>query len=65
MTGTGLPADEICARLRTRHGVLASGFGPSIRMVTHYDVSRADIEAALDALRKVIQENDKTSHHRH
>ncbi len=58
VTGTGLAPDEICARLRTRHGVLASGFGPSIRMVTHYDVSRADIESALDALRKVINETD-------
>ncbi len=56
VTGTGLSSDEICARLRTRRGVLASGFGPSIRMVTHYDVSRADIETALEALRKVINE---------
>ena len=54
VTGTGLAADEICARLRTRHDVLASGFGPSIRMVTHYDVTRADIERALDALRAEV-----------
>ncbi len=54
VTGTGIAADEICARLRTQHGVLASGFGPSIRMVTHYDVSRADIESALEALRAVV-----------
>ena len=43
---TGMTADGICAQLRER-GVLASGFGSSIRMVTHYDVSRADIETAL------------------
>ena len=55
VTGTRRAADEICARLAERN-VLASGFGPSIRMVTHYDVSRADIEAALAALREVIGE---------
>jgi threonine aldolase len=43
---TGRSADEICARLKER-GVLASGFGSSIRMVTHYDVSGADIETTL------------------
>lgn len=50
---TGKPADAICAQLRER-GVLAIGFGSSIRMVTHYDVSRADIETALRELRTVI-----------
>lgn len=43
---TGIAADEICARLKERN-VLASGFGSSIRMVTHYDVSGADIETTL------------------
>jgi threonine aldolase len=50
---TGLTADGICAQLRER-GVLASGFGSSIRMVTHYDVSRDDIEVALRELRSVV-----------
>ena len=50
---TGMAADEICAQLRER-GVLASGFGTSIRMVTHYDVSREDIETALRALKSVV-----------
>jgi threonine aldolase len=50
---TGIAADAICARLQERN-VLASGFGTSIRMVTHYDVSRASIETALAALREVI-----------
>src|SRR5918911_2951996 len=36
---TGITADEICARLQERN-VLASGFGSSNRMVTHYDVLR-------------------------
>ena len=49
---TGQAADAICAQLRER-GVLASGFGSSIRMVTHYDVSRADIETALNTLRAI------------
>jgi threonine aldolase len=50
---TGQSADAICAHLR-EHGVLASGFGTSIRMVTHYDVSSADIETALTALRDTL-----------
>ncbi|MDX6611919.1 MAG: threonine aldolase [Blastocatellia bacterium] len=44
---------EICAALQPR-GVLASGFGSAIRMVTHYDVSRADIETALLGLKSVV-----------
>ncbi|HEY9284640.1 MAG TPA: GntG family PLP-dependent aldolase [Pyrinomonadaceae bacterium] len=54
---TGIAAGEICARLKER-GVLASGFGDSIRMVTHYDVSREDIDRALAALREVIKSSD-------
>ena len=50
---TDQSADSICAQLRER-GVLASGFGSSIRMVTHYDVSRAGIETALRELRSVL-----------
>ncbi len=53
VSGTGKTADEICAGLRER-GVLAVGFGSAIRMVTHYDVSRADIETALGALSSVV-----------
>ncbi|MDT4897717.1 MAG: threonine aldolase [Acidobacteriota bacterium] len=50
---TGITADEICARLK-EHNVLASGFGSSIRMVTHYDVSSADIETALREMGKAL-----------
>jgi len=50
---SGKTADAICAELR-EHGVLAIGFGSSIRMVTHYDVSRADIEMALREFRGVV-----------
>ena len=51
---TGRAADEICDTLRRDYGVLASGFGSSIRMVTHYDVPRADVDKALDAIRKTV-----------
>jgi threonine aldolase len=50
---TGMTADAICAQLRER-GVLGSGFGSAIRMVTHYDVSRSDVQAALDAIRAIL-----------
>ncbi len=50
---TRLPVDAICAQLRER-GVLMSGFGSSIRAVTHYDVTRADIETALREVRSVL-----------
>ncbi|MEJ7616466.1 MAG: beta-eliminating lyase-related protein [Pyrinomonadaceae bacterium] len=51
-TGAG-GAHAICARLAAE-GVLASGFGSSIRMVTHYDVSAADIETTLAVMRRAI-----------
>jgi threonine aldolase len=57
---TGISADAICARLQER-GVLASGFGTSIRMVTHYDVSREGIESALAVLREVIGKQSAVS----
>ncbi|MCA1620264.1 MAG: low specificity L-threonine aldolase [Acidobacteria bacterium] len=52
-----LPADEICARVRETRGVLCSGFGSLIRMVTHYDVSREDVDVALAALGEVLKES--------
>jgi threonine aldolase len=54
VSAAGLAADEICARLRAERGVLASAFGTSIRMVTHYDVARAGIERALEGMREVV-----------
>jgi threonine aldolase len=54
ISGTGLSANEISARL-AEQGILASGFGSAIRMVTHYDVSGQDIDLALAALRGVLQ----------
>ncbi|MET0623941.1 MAG: GntG family PLP-dependent aldolase [Pyrinomonadaceae bacterium] len=57
VSGARLSADEICARVRETRGVLCSGFGASIRMVTHYDVSRADVETALGALGEVLKKS--------
>ncbi|MDQ3908482.1 MAG: beta-eliminating lyase-related protein [Acidobacteriota bacterium] len=54
VSGTGVAPDAIRARLRER-GVLVISFGQSIRMVTHYDVSREDIERALAVLRSVLK----------
>jgi threonine aldolase len=54
VTETGVAANEICARLK-KFGVLASGFGNSIRMVTHYDISREDIEKTLAALKSCLE----------
>ncbi len=57
---TPLAAGEICARLEAR-GILASGFGTSIRMVTHYDVARADIETTLREIRGIIASNQQSA----
>ena len=52
--GTGLAPGDICARVRASHGVLCTAFGERVRMVTHYDVSRDDVEVALRALKEVV-----------
>lgn len=51
VAGTGKPAEAICASLRNDH-ILAIPFGNRIRMVTHCDVSRADIEITIDSMKK-------------
>lgn len=53
VAGTGKSQAEICAKLADA-GVLAIGWDTKIRMVTHYDVSRADIEKTLKVMREVI-----------
>jgi threonine aldolase len=51
---TTLPAAELSARLREK-GLLMNANGPdTIRAVTHLDVSRADIERAVEILRTVM-----------
>lgn len=47
-------AREIRTRLAA-HGILAIDFGTTLRMVTHYDVARADIETTLQVLRELLQ----------
>ncbi len=54
IAGTQKSSSEICSELKER-GVLAIGFGTAIRMVTHYDVSAADIDSALSELRTILQ----------
>ena len=56
ISSTGKTAGDICSKLK-EHGVLASGFGNAIRMVTHYDVSSDDMDKALDALKEIIGES--------
>lgn len=48
-----ISAGEICAKLK-EHEILASAFGNSIRMVTHYDVSGADIDKTLKKLAMIL-----------
>ena len=49
-----MAADTFLAELR-RRGVLGSSAGGNrIRLVTHFDVTRADCEAALEAIREVL-----------
>jgi Threonine aldolase len=50
---TGKTSAEICAALK-EEGILAGPFGNSVRMITHYDVSRADIEKTLSAMQKIL-----------
>jgi threonine aldolase len=49
-----LTSSEICSKLKDV-GILAINFGNSIRMVTHYDVSRQDIKITIEKLSKIIK----------
>ncbi len=55
VSDTGKTSAEICEKLKQR-GILAIGFGKFIRMVTHYDVSREDIETTLKVMEEILQE---------
>jgi threonine aldolase len=53
VSGTGLTSFEISDRLRAC-GVLANGINPGLmRMVTHFDVSRAECNTAIEAFAEV------------
>jgi threonine aldolase len=52
---TGRTAAEICAELKKRN-ILAGPFAKyAIRMVTHYDVGRPGVEAAIAAMRDILK----------
>jgi threonine aldolase len=55
ISATGKDSTEICTKLKDE-GILSIGFGKTIRMVTHYDVSRADMEKTVAVLEKIIGE---------
>ena len=56
VSGTGKAADEICALLKD-NGVHAIGISDrQIRMVTHCDVSRADINTTVQTLRGLLMQ---------
>jgi threonine aldolase len=54
ISGTGKTPSEICDALRSRE-ILALGFASSIRMLTHCDVSAADVDIALGAVREIVR----------
>ncbi len=53
ISGTRKTLLDIQAALK-QNGVLASGFGSRIRMLAHCDVSKADVESAVQKLRDVL-----------
>jgi len=54
ITGTGLAAAEIIARLRTRGVLMGSVNARKMRAVTHYDVTRADCATAAAAFADAV-----------
>jgi threonine aldolase len=54
IAGTGLGTSEFSAKLKDRR-VLANGINQrEMRMVTHKDVSRSDVETALEVIREIV-----------
>lgn len=53
VAGTGKRQAVICEELE-KAGVRAIGWDTKIRMVTHYDIPRSDIEKTLGVIRKVV-----------
>jgi len=60
IAATGKTSAQICAALKDK-GILAIGFGNLIRMVTHCDVSREDINATIDSLAGILAETKSGS----
>lgn len=54
ISGTGKTSAEVVAALQ-ENGILAIGFGNLIRMVTHCDVSEANIDTTIGKLRDILK----------
>lgn len=54
VAGTGRTGPELSAQLKERGVLINAVNAASMRIVTHFDVSRADCESAISALREVI-----------
>jgi len=55
ISGTGLTSPELCSRLK-KANILAVGIDDNtMRMVTHLDVSAADIGSTLESIRTIIK----------
>ncbi len=56
ISGTGFTTAEFTQALKAR-GILANGINArEMRMVTHYDVNRMDIDRTIDAVRDIIKQ---------
>ena len=53
ISGTGKTSAEIVEAL-AGHGILATGFGSLIRMVTHLDITHDDITETIKMVRKLV-----------
>lgn len=54
VSGTGRTSGDICTALK-ENGILASGFGSRIRMVTHLDASSKDVETTISTLSRIVR----------
>lgn len=55
ISATGMTTSRMSDELKAR-GVLANGINPrEMRMVTHYDVSRSEIETTLEMVREIVE----------
>lgn len=54
VSATGKTSAEICDALK-KENIFAIPFGKAIRMVTHFDVSRNDVETTLRSLTQIIE----------
>jgi threonine aldolase len=55
VAGTGMRANDFIERMLGEHGVRFSMMGPTtVRAVTHLDLSRHDVEIAVEAVRELL-----------